>query len=402
MRPISPESRQFPTRSLFEASMPPEAISYLPNLQTLLSLPRETLPQLTAEESRKALRWAAGALGLELIEIEGVAPTFLLAPSGAPGIVFFATWHAEVLPVHPAAVEGAERLALAATMAGMGRSMGSGASAAVVIAPGATQGSLVLAKVLRDYRERLRAPMAFWPRIAPRAPQRRRIHLGARGRVVLGVWEAGVNAYRLRDQIVEELRREAYGPRPLDFELLRKLGENRGALDFLEETLDDPETLSGQGEDRLKSALFEPRGQVLVPQVRHPDRPGVWLILDVTENMNPEELLERTRRLANGAKIEMAEGFPWDRISIHHPSIQAQIKLSKTVSEGPEIWPSAPWMTPSGIFSSALGTPLAEWGIPVQTSVAVRFPKPEQFEALAVEAADLIRRAFEEVGEPSA
>jgi hypothetical protein len=383
--------------------MTSERSTYLPNLQTLLSLPRETLPQLTAEETRKTLLWAAGALGLEFIEIESVAPTFLLLPSeSSAGIVFFATWHAEVLPVHPAAVEGAERLALSATLAGLGRAMGGKAPAAVVVAPGATQGSLVLAKALRDHRERLRAPVAFWPRIAPRATQRRRIHLGARGRVVLGIWEAGVNAYRLRDQIVAELRGEAYGPRPLDFELLRKLGESRGALDFLEETFDDPQAVSGQGEDRLKSALFEPRGQVLVPQVRHPDRPLAWLILDITENMEPTELFERARRLANGAKIEMAEGFPWDRISIHHPSIQAQIKLSKTVSEGPEIWPSAPWMTPSGIFSRALGTPLAEWGIPIQASVAVRFPKPDQFESLAGEAADLIRRALEEVQEPSA
>jgi len=45
-----------------------EASSYVKALQPLLSLPRETLPQLTVAETRKALEWAAGALSLELIE----------------------------------------------------------------------------------------------------------------------------------------------------------------------------------------------------------------------------------------------------------------------------------------------------------------------------------------------
>ena len=49
----------------------------------------------------------------------------------------------------------------------------------------------------------------------------------------------------------------------------------------------------------------------------------------------------------------------------------------------------------SGIFTRALGTPLAEWGIPIDASVAVRFPKSEQFEKLAAEAAGLIRHALE-------
>src|SRR5688572_27085972 len=126
--------------------------------------------------------------------------------------------------------------------------MGKSVPAAVVVAPGASQGSLVLAQVLRDHRARVRAPVAFWPRIAPRGGKRRRIYLGSAGRVVLGVWESGVNAYRLRDQIIEELRGEAYGPRPLDFELLRKLGQSREALDFLEETLEDPGAATGEGE----------------------------------------------------------------------------------------------------------------------------------------------------------
>lgn len=378
--------------------MTADSSSYLQNLQTFLSLPRETVPQLTAAETRNALRWSAEALGLELIETEGVVPTFLLLPPAgvAPGLVLFGAWHAEVLPVAPAAVDGAERLALSAALAGLSRALARDAPAAIVVSPGATQGSLVLAKVLREHRARLQAPVAFWPRIAPRAPRRRRVYLGARGRVVLGIWEAGVNAYRLRDQIVQELRDEAYGPRPLDFELLRKLGQNRDAMDFLEEALDEPESAEAQGEELLKRALFAPRGQVVLPQVKHPDRPQAWVILEITENAEPTELLERARRHAGGVRIEMAEGFPWDRISIHHPSIQTQIKLSKVVSDGPDIWPSAPWVSPSGVFTRALGIPLAEWGIPIDASVAVRFPKPEQFEKLAAEAAQLTRQALEE------
>lgn len=372
--------------------------TYLQNFQGLLSMPRETLPQLTIPEARKALRWAGDALGMEFIEIEGVAPTFLLLPQpdAEPGPILFTTWHAEVLPVDPAAVEGAERLALTVALAGLGNAFGAKSRSAVIVAPGATQGSLVLLQTLREHRPRLRAAAAFWLRIAPRAPLRRRIFLGGRGRVVLGIWESGVNAFRLRDRIIEELKAEAYGPRPLDFELLHKLGASRDALDFLEETIDDPGAFSGggEGEGLLTRALFQPRGQVVTPQVRHPDRPQSWLIIEITENATPDEVQDRVARAADGAKIEMAEGFPWDRISIHHPSIQAQIKLSKTVSEGPEIWPAAPWMTPSGVFTRALGTPLAEWGIPIDPSIAIRFPKPEQFEVLAAEAGNLIRHAL--------
>ncbi|HYQ88544.1 MAG TPA: hypothetical protein VEU09_02835 [Candidatus Binatia bacterium] len=379
--------------------MSPETAGYLQRLQPLLSMPRETVPQLTVEETRSSLRWAAESLGLELVEIKNIAPTFLLLPPAGrdPDVLLFGTWHAEALPVDPAAVEGAERLALSTTLAGLGRAPE--ATAAILVAPGATQGSLMLAQALREHRARLRARVAFWPRIAPRAPRRRRVFLGARGRVVLGVWEAGVNPYRIRDRIVEELKGEAYGPRPLDFELLRKLGENRDALDFLEETLEAPGAGTGEGEARLRGALFEPRGQVVKPQVSHPDRPQAWLILDISENADPDELLERARRYAEGSRIEMAEGFPWDRISIHHPSIQAEIKLTKSVSEGPEIWPAAPWLTPSGVFTRALGLPLAEWGVPVHPGVAVRFPKPEDFEALAREVEGLIRGALAEAVE---
>jgi hypothetical protein len=367
-----------------------------------MSMPRETVPQLTVGEARSSLGWAADSLGLELIETAGIVPTFLLLPPAGrdPDALLFATWHAEALPVNPAAVEGAERLALSATLAGLG--LVSGTSLAVVVAPGASQGSLVLGQTLREHRARLRAPVAFWPRIAPSATRRRRVFLGARGRVVLGVWGAGVNPYRVRDRVVEELKGEAYGPRPLDFELLHKLGQNRDALDFLEETLEDPGAVPGEGEARLTRALFEPRGQVVKPQVSHPDRPQAWLILDISENADPDELLERVRKQADGSRIEMAEGFPWDRISIHHPSIQAEIKLTKSVSEGPEIWPAAPWMTPSGVFTRALGVPLAEWGVPINPGVAVRFPKLEDFERLAGEVESLVRGALSEVSGPMA
>jgi len=375
-----------------------EASSYVKALQPLLSLPRETLPQLTVAETRKALEWAAGALSLELIEKNGVVPSFLLLPraGGAPRVVLFAAWHAESLPVLPAAVEGAERLALAASLAALGLGQDAEVPAALVVAPGAMQGSLVLADLLTEHRPRLQARTAFWLRIGPRAPRRRRIYLGARGRVVLGIWDAGANPYRIRDRMVEELRAEAYGPRPLDFELMRKLGANRDALDFLEEALDEPASGSSDGEERLRSALFEPRGHVVLPQVKHPDRPQSWLVFETVESMEPADLLQRAQLLAGGAKVEIAEGFLWERIGIHHPSIQALIKLSKSVSEGPEIWPSAPWLTPAGTFTRALGTPLAEWAIPIPASVAIRFPKAEDFEPIALEACQLIRQALAE------
>jgi hypothetical protein len=130
--------------------------------------------------------------------------------------------------------------------------------------------------------------------------------------------------------------------------------------------------------------------------VKHPDRPHAWLVFETVENMEPVDLLQRAQLLAGGAKVEIAEGFLWERIGIHHPSIQAQIKLSKSVSEGPEIWPSAPWLTPAGIFTRALGTSLAEWAIPIPASVAIRFPKVEDFEPIALEACQLIRQALAE------
>jgi hypothetical protein len=372
--------------------MTPEESALLTQLQPLLSMPRETLPQLTADQARRSLAGAAEALGVEFIEITGVAPTFLLLPKeSTPDILLFGTWHAESMPVEPAAVVGAERLALAVALAGAGRAE---STVGAVVAPGATQGSLVLAQVLREHRDRLRAPIALWPRIGPRAPRRRRIFLGARGRVVLGLWGGDANPYRLRDRLVEALRQETYGPRPLDFELIHKLAGIPEALDFLEEAGDgQPADPAIQAEARLTQALFDPRGQVMTPQVKHPDRPQAWLIFDVAENADPDQLLSLAREHGEGTRVEMAEGFPWDRLGIHHPAIQAQIKLSKEVSEGPEIWPSAPWMSPSGVFTRALGTPLAEWSIPIHPGIAVRFPSAADFQALAGEAERLIRTA---------
>ena len=360
----------------------------LSQLQPFLSMPRETVPQLTAEETRKSLLGASETLGLEFVEIAGVAPTFLILPKASePQVLVFGTWHAESMPVEPAAVEGAERLALAVALAGAARTRDT--RIGFVVSPGASQGSLVLAKVLREHRARLRAPVAFWPRIASQAPRRRRIFLGARGRVVLGLWGGSANPYRLRDRLLESLRQETYGPRPLDFELLHKLARNPEALDFLDETGEADRSV--EAEARLTRALFEPAGQVVTPQAKHPDRPQAWLIFEVTENADPEHLLGLAREHAEGTRIEMAEGFPWDRISIHHPSVQAQIKLSKEVSEGPDIWPAAPWMSPSGVVTRALGTPLAEWSIPKHPGIAVRFPSAEDFQSLAGEAEALFR-----------
>ncbi len=391
---------------LDQIAMSPEV--HLSQFQGLMSLARETLPQLSAEAARKALAAAAGPLGLELVENKGAAPIFaLLPPEGAaPRLTLFATWHAETVPVMPAAVEGSERLALAATIAGLTAVVAAGGlepgTVAVVVAPGAAHGSLVLDPFLRERRARIASPVGFWVRVLPKAPKRRRIYLGGRGRVVIGIWGGDTSPHLIRDEIVAALSDEAYGPRPLDFELLRKLAENRDVLEFLEETVEDPEAAAGSGETRLKSALFEPHGQVIRPGASHPDRPVAWLTFEIAEGMEGPEILSRIRTAAQGSRVEMAESMPWDRIGIHHPTIQTLIPLSKSRSAGPEIWPSSPWATPSGIFTRALGTPLAEWGVPLPAGNAVRFPKPEAFEAMTREVAELLLRAVEAFEEPPA
>jgi hypothetical protein len=371
--------------------------------EPLLAIARETVPQATAAEARKAVGLAAERLRLELVENGNVVPIFLLLPPPGvtPRVTLLAAWHGEAMPVTPAAVAGAERLALAAGMAAVEAVAAAGAlgpagsppEVAIVVVPGATQGSLVLAEALRANRARLQAPVAFWPRIAQGLPRRRRVFLGARGRVVIGLWGDGANAWSIRDAVVRELSEQAYGPRPLDFELLRKLAQSADALDFLEETIADAAAVAGSGEERLKRALFEPLGQVARPASPHPDRPNAWITIETAEAMEPDDILARVRALAGSARAELAEGFVWDRAGIHHPATQALIGMAKSRSDGPEIWPMAPWPTPSGLFTRALGTGLAEWAVGLPAATMVRFPKPEAFEMVAREIAELILRS---------
>jgi hypothetical protein len=379
-----------------------ETIAYLDIFKPLMSMARETLPQATAGAARISLERAARGLGLELVESKSPVPSFLLLPPGVLEVdaVLFGAWHAEPGPVLPAAVEGSERLALAATLAGLaevrdraaasGSPTAGGPTVAVVAHPAAGQGSVLLSELLEGHRARLRAPAAYWIRVQPTAPKRRRVYLGSRGRIALGLWGGDRNPYQLRDELVARLRDEAYGPRPLDFELLRKLAATPTALDFVEEALDDPSAVAGEGDDWLRSALFEPRGQVVAPRVAHQDRPRAWILIEGAEGMEPAEVLRAARALAPESTVELPEGYPWDRISIHHPSIQAEIALSKSVSEGPEIWPTAPWVTPSGIFTRALGVPLAEWGIPLPPDTTARGPSAEGFAAIVGEVAALL------------
>lgn len=381
-------------------ALPFDAPRYLSRFQPLLTLPRETLPRVTAEAARAALGGVAAELGAELVVGDGAAPVFLLLPPGPPAVTVFATWHAESAPVATAAVEGAERLALAAALAALGAAregaMAAGAAlpAAVVVAPAASHGSLVLSELLARHRERLAAPVALWPRIGADTPARRRIFLGARGRVVLGLrGEVPPDAAAaIRDQVVRALSDEAYGPRPLDFELLRKLARSGDAMAFLERSVGDARTVAGDGEIRLRNALFEPRGEVLAPAVPHADRPSAWLVFTTAEQMEAADIRARVEALAPGARVEVAEACPWDRIGIHHPSVQAAVRESKRWSEGPDIWPMSPWPTPSGIFTRALGTPLLEWAVPLPEGGMIRFPKPEIFESIRREIAGLLLR----------
>lgn len=364
--------------------------------QELTAMGREGIPRASADAARRGLQSAAGAVGLELVAIEGPAPTFLLLPSGGqrPSVALFATWHAESRPVLPAALEGAERTALLATIGALTgiRSAEPGVLGAVVVTPGASHGSLVLERVLREHRPSLQAPVAFWARIGPRAPRRRRVFLGARGLVVLGV-RGETNPYELRDRIVSDLSREAFGPRPLDFELLRKVARSETEMELLEETLDDPASLAGEGEDRVRAALFEPRGFVSRPAVRSPDRPAAWITIEIAEDMEPEAVARLARAHAPDVPIDLVEGFLWDRHNIHHPAVQAVIRTAKQLSEGAEIWPMAPWVTPSGLFTRALGTPLVEWPVPLPTGTPLRNPSDDALRAMEREIAQVVLRS---------
>lgn len=364
--------------------------------QELMAMGREGIPGVSAAAARRALTASADRLGLELVEIEGAAPIFLLLPAdGAqPAVTVLGSWHAESRPVLPAALEGAERTALMAAvgaLCGMASANGDLRTAAV-IPPGTSHGSLVLDRALREHRSRLQAPVAFWPRIGSRAPRRRRVFLGARGLVVLGI-RGETNPYDLRDRIVDDLRRDAFGPRPLDFELLRKVARSESEMDFLEETLDDPASVPGEGEERLRSALFDPRGTVTRPAIRNPDRPAAWIAIEIAEDMEPETVADRAREHAGGIPVDLVEGFPWDRHNIHHPAVQAAIRTAKHRSEGAEIWPMAPWVTPSGVFTRALGTPLLEWTVPLPTGTPLRNPGDEALVSIERELIELLLRA---------
>lgn len=371
------------------------AKAQLTRLQSLLTLPRETIPRLTPQIARSVLRGAGDRLGLECIEIEGVTPIFLLLPrgEGATQTTLFQTWHSESLPTSPGSVEGAERLALGAALTAMEAVMGLGGGGAegsprlsLVVAPAATSGSQTLDAALREHRGRIEAGAVAWIRIAAKAPRRRRVFLGARGRMVVGIRGGDGNPYRARDQVVAELSEEAYGPRPLDFELIRKISEQPEANEFLREAVSP---IAGEGEEWIRSALFQPRGDVVVPPVAHPERPRAWISLEIAEAMEPETIVGRLAELTGG-QADLVERFPWDRSNIHHPATQATIALAKSRSEGPDIWPSSPWPTPSGLFTRALGTGVAEWAIPLPPGTAFRIPKTEEFEAIAFEAAELL------------
>jgi len=65
-------------------ALPFDAPRYLSLFQPLLTLPRETLPRLTAEAARAALGRTATDLGAELVVEEGPAPAFLLLPPDRP------------------------------------------------------------------------------------------------------------------------------------------------------------------------------------------------------------------------------------------------------------------------------------------------------------------------------
>jgi hypothetical protein len=372
-----------------------DAQAQLTRLQRVLTLPRETLPRLTAQEVGAYLRAAAERVGLEFTEFASVVPTFALLPPTAARAVLFQTWHAEPIQVEPGALNGAERLALGAGVAAMEAAcaaIGSGgapqAPFALVVAPSATAGSQGLDELLRKHRARLGAPAAIWIRIVPAGGPRRHVFLGARGRVVIGLRGGDGNPYRARDIVLAELREEAYGPRPLDFELIRKLAQRPECLALL-----PPEEGGTEGvpsEERIRRALFEPRGEVLAPAVAHPDRPRAWITFEIAEAMEPEAIARRVEALSGGGRADLVERYPWDRANIHHPTIHALIGLARDVSEGAEIWPSSPWPTPSGLFTRALGTGLTEWRIPLPAGTAIRFPEPKQFETLAVEPARLL------------
>lgn len=384
-----------------------DAAEQLARYQSFLTLPRETIPRLSARDAATLLRAAAGRLGLEATEIAGVAPTFLLLPREAPLVTLFLTWTSASLGRSDVAEDAADRLALAASLAALESVAEAGVfgpagalRVALVVAPAANAGSQGMDALLREHRDRLRAEAAFWFRIAPTAPARRRVYLGSRGHVVVGVRRGDGNPYRARDQIVTELSEQAYGPRPLDFELIRKLASDETEVALARGPAEPakpakpakPSGVQRPAEEQIRSSLFEPRGDVVVPKASLPDRPRAWLLFETAEAMEAETIARRSAELSGGGFADLVESFPWDRWNIHAPAIQALIAAAKSQSEGASIWPLSPWPSPSGLFTRALGVGLAEWDVPMPAGTTFRIPTPPQFEAIAREIAEVLMR----------
>jgi hypothetical protein len=373
------------------------AATQLKRFQSFLTLPRETIPQLTAREAGTLLRSAAERLRLELVVNKAAVPTFLLLPlaDAAPRVILFQTWHAEPMSMGRAVVEGAERLALVAALSALehvANEVLTGAVSppiALVAAPASGAGSQGLEEILREQRSRLQAEAAYWLRIAPpSSARRRRVFLGSRGRVVIAVRGGDGNPYRIRDQVVAELTEQAYGPRPLDFELIRKLAREADVAACLGEP--EPSGTPEEPETRIRRALFDPRGDIVIPAATHPDRPRAWISFEIAEGMEPDAIARRVGDLSGGGEVDLVERFPWDRANINHPAIQTLIAHAKRQAEGAEIWPASPWPTPSGVFTRTLGIGLAEWAIPLPAGTTFRIPKPTEFEAIVRDAAGLI------------
>jgi hypothetical protein len=387
-----------------------DAAEQLARYQSFLTLPRETIPRLTARDAGTLLRAAAARLGLEAAEIAGVAPTFLLLPREAPLVTLFLTWTSTPLGRPDVAEDAADRLALAASLAALETVVAAeilgpreAPRAALVVAPAANAGSQGLDGLLREHRDRLRSLAAFWIRIAPAAPARRRVYLGSRGHVVVGLRGGDGNPYRARDQVVAELSEQAYGPRPLDFELIRKLANDPGSVTFAQRQQgQDAPAAKISAEEGIRRALFEPRGDVVAQRASVPDRPRAWLVFETAEAMEAEPVARRVAELSGGGSADLVEDFPWDRWNIHAPAIQALIAVAKSRSEGAEIWPLTPWPSASGLFTRALGVGLAEWAVPLPAGTTFRIPTPDQFQAVALEVAELLMRTARGDGQKSA
>src|SRR6185295_10817146 len=130
------------------------------------------------------------------------------------------------------------------------------------------------------------------------------------------------------DQVVAELVEQAYGPRPLDFELIRKLANDPGSVPFARpEQAHDAAGATTSAEEEIGRALFEPRGDVVAQKAAVPDRPRAWLVFETAEAMEAEPVARRVADLSGGGSADLVENFPWDRWNIHAPAIQALIAV---------------------------------------------------------------------------